>query len=212
MKADTENCLILGCGPSLKALTGDALKEYKKTHTIFAIKQAYNLAPSLIDYHFLNDNNYIKYDYTFSKAKVIVELPQNHFVSEIAQTADELYFVNNTSFENSLSYTHDFDRWTIKNSLLRPWGPGIMYELVLYYAFNMGFRNIHTVGWDLGPPGSKTRDHFYSHSVQNPASPLGDEEANREIELTGAFYMWLKTNSVNLTTTGGYSHQDIPRL
>lgn len=207
------NCLVLGCGPSLSILTGAKLKQLSETHTIMAIKQAYNLAPSLIDYHFINDNNYNHYDYTFSNAKVIAEFPANNFVPDIAKTAHTIFSVDNTDYNKSLSKLKNFEEWIIsKQPSTRPWGPGIMYELVLFYAEHLGFKNIYTVGWDLGPIGSRTRSHYYTHGVINKAATLSEDEAANEIELTRAFYEWLKTKNINLfVCSDSYAHADIPR-
>lgn len=204
------NILILGCGPTLSSISAEKIAALKSEWTIFAIKQAYNIAPGLIDYHFLNDNNYSLYEH--KNTKVIVEMPQNHYVQQIASIANELYFVDNTDFKKSLSYTHNFDAWTFENSTIRPWGPGILYELVFYYAYNFRPKRIHTVGWDLGPPGSQNRDHFYNHAVINPAAPLLKDEADREIELSRGFYEWFKSKDVELSVTNGsFAHKDIPR-
>ena len=204
-------CLILGCGPSLKELSVDRLEELAKTHCIFAIKQAYNLYPELIDFHFINDNNYSRYDYSRSNCKVVAEFPLNHFVSSIADTADYIFRVDNSDFTKSLTVTHDFDGSSLPKEI-RPWGPGIMYELVLFFAQALGFTELYTYGWDLGPPGSQTRDHFYDYDVMAKAFPMSQQESDREIELSLAFYKWLKSKGVNLSICStSYAHEEIPR-
>lgn len=211
-----DKCLILGCGPSIQELSLSKLKELSETHCIFAIKQAFNIAPELIDFHFINDNNYSRYDYSQSRAKVIAEFPKNNFVHVIAKTADKVFMIDcNESFDKSLSGSLNFDNWTIeKQPHVRPWGPGIMYELVLFYAHYLNFKEVYTYGWDLGPSKSTTRDHFYTYDVMNPAFKMEEAESNNEVSLTKHFFYWLKDNGVNLAiaSSNSYAHEDIPRV
>lgn len=213
---DGKNCIILGCGPSLNELTQDKLLELSKTNTIFAIKQAYYINPQVIDFHFVNDNNYSHYDYSLSQCCVIAEFPLNHFVGAIADTADYIFKVDNSNFNNSLTVTHDFNTHTFFNTLLRPWGPGIMYEVVFFFAHYLGFKNISTIGWDLAPNGVRDRDHFYndiSFNLFNKAHKISPDEASKEIDLSLAFYKWFKEQNINLYVgSNSYAHIDIPRI
>ena len=205
-------CLILGCGPSLKKLSVRKLSELKNEYTIFAIKQAHNLAPLYVDFHFFNDNNLSTYHY-FPHTKRIVEYPRNNYRGGIHAGQSDFAFVvdQNTDYSQSLSSTHDFNSWTFDKTSVRPWGPGIMYELVFYFAHFIGMKEIVTVGWDLGP--TPQRDHFYDHPVTNPAAPLHPLEAQNEVALTLGFYEWFKTQGVNLSVTfDSYVHENIPRI
>lgn len=209
---NSNDCIILGCGPSLEKLDKDKLKGLSATHNIFAIKQAYNFLPEVVDYHFINDNNYSVYDYSKSDCKVVAEFPLNHFVTSIANTADIIYKVDNSDFNKSLSVTHAFEKNTIAKSEVRPWGPGIIYEVVFFFAYHLGMKSIKTVGWDLGPPGDRTRNHFYNHEVMSKAFPMTQRESDQEVELTLGFYKWLKSKGVELTICSeSYAHKDIPR-
>lgn len=210
----TKDVLILGCGPSFADFTDEDLIRISENKVVFAIKQAQSRLPDLIDYHFLNDNNLQDYFYP-EKTKIVVEGPQG-FPKFLSDVADFLFVINNNSdFSKSLSSTHDFDAWTLNNSpLFRPWGPGIMYETVLFFAEHIGAKNIYTIGWDLGPPGDNTRKHFYNTPVRNKAFAMGKDETEREVALTKAFYEWLDSKEVNLyiASDNSYAHEDIPRV
>lgn len=205
-------CIILGCGPTLKKLSPQKIEGLKKEYCIFAIKQAHNIAPLFTDFHFINDNNLSTYGY-FPHTKRVVEYPRNNYRGGLrAGTSDYTFIVDqNTDYNKSLSATHSFSEWTLDKTLIRPWGPGIIYELVFYFAHYIGMKEIITIGWDLGPTAS--RDHFYNHSVTNPAAPLHPEEAKNEVNLTRGFYEWLLSQGISLKVeSGSYVHESIPRI
>lgn len=212
-------CLILGAGPSLASFSPAKLTEISEGKTVFAIKQAYLRCPSLVDYHFINDNNFTPVTYDRFKTKVVVAVPANHVPAPLVQLADYLCCIEqNWEFNKSLSATHDFSSWTLsKQPFYRPWGPGITYEVVFYMAHHMGFANIETIGWDLGPKGSLYRSHFYDEVkpvLVNPAASLNKLEAEKEIELTAGFARWLTNEGVSLKIRnhGSYADESIERL
>lgn len=211
-------CLVLGAGPSLAGFTPQKLAELAEGKTVFAIKQAYLRCPSLVDYHFVNDNNFTPVTYDRFKTKVVVAAPANHVPRPLVELADYLCVIgNNWDFSQSLSASHNFDAWTLdKSPFVRPWGPGITYEVVFYMAVHLGFNAIETIGWDLGPKGSLYRSHFYDDvkpTLVNPAAPLNKGEAEREIALTAGFNRWLTSRGVTLTilNQGSYADESIER-
>jgi hypothetical protein len=213
-------CLILACGPSIHDVPEENIYDLAKNKIVFAIKQAFDIAPGLINYHFLNSANYKPYNYSVWNPYKIVELASNEKIPYLESLADIFLTVEqNWDFSKALSSTLDFDKWTFDNSIVRPWGPGIMYETVFYMAYHMGFSDIYTLGWDLGPVGSTTREHFYTENVINPANRLEQNESLQEIEMTKHLYIWLKEKGVNLTiiNKSGGAHQSyassvIPRV
>lgn len=211
-------CLMLGAGPSLAGYSPRRLTELAAGKVVFAIKQAYLRCPSLIDFHFINDNNFTPVQYDRFKTNVVVATPSNHIPQPLLDIADYLCIIQqNWDFSQSLSGSHDFDSWTLaKSPFVRPWGPGITYEVVLYMAHYLGCPSIETIGWDLGAKGSIYRSHFYDDvkpTLVNPAAPLNKHEAENEIALTGAFNKWLLSEGVELTilNQGSYADDSIKR-
>ena len=45
-----------------------------------------------------------------------------------------------------VSVTKAFDQFIISDNLVRPCGPGIMYETVIYMAMHLGFKKIVAIG------------------------------------------------------------------
>jgi hypothetical protein len=215
-KYKDKDCIIFGSGPSLKDFDDDTIKQICSDKTVFTIKQAYFRIP-FCDYHFLNDNNYEAYNYSDNPPDIIVECPSNHRVAFLESIANYFFIVQqNWDTSQALSTTLEFDKWTIaKSPVYRPFGPGLMFETVLFFAYHLGFENIYTIGWDGGPKGSVTRDHYYDErSVVNPANNLFAEESEKEIECSKHFYLWLKSRgaALHIASAGSNMHKIIPRV
>ena len=60
-KTEKSKCLILGCGPSLKEVNVNKIKDMAKDHLIVTIKQAYFQFKNVSEMQFFNCNNFIKY-------------------------------------------------------------------------------------------------------------------------------------------------------
>jgi len=211
-------CLMLGAGPSLAGYSPRRLTELAEGKIVFAIKQAYLRCPSLIDFHFFNDNNFTPVYYDRTKCKVVACLPANHRPAPLIEMADLVCLVGqNWEFYQSLSGSHKFADWTLEKSpIIRPWGPGITYEVVFYMAHYLRCPSIETIGWDLGPKGSLNRSHFYDEvkpALINPAAPLDKNEAQKEIELTAGFNKWLRAEGIHLKVIhhGSYADDSIER-
>lgn len=214
-QANKTDCLILGCGPSLNDFSEEKLRAVSKDKTVFAIKQAFLRVPDLIDFHFVNDNNYQPYEYTGNTC-VLSELPRNSISGEIIERSHYTFLVSqNWDYFKSLSYLLNFDDWIIEKSPIeRPWGPGIMYELVFFFAHLLGCKRLYTIGWDLGPPEEKTRRHYYEHKVINPAAQMSPDESKNEVNLTRAFWVWLESQGIELYvgSNNSFVHEDVPRI
>ena len=68
---------------------------------------------------------------------------------------------------NSLAYRRDFEDHLLESDPTRPFGPGIMYELVFFLAVHLGVSEIVTIGWDIANPGGKNT-HFYDQPEDAP--------------------------------------------
>jgi len=215
-----EDCYILTCGPSLKKYNPEFLKEKLKGKKVFAIKQAYDYVPEIIDYHFFNVNNFEVYNYINNRPIVFATSAENelaccHSIWTNRQEYDIFTFIpNDKDFNQALCNSLDFDRYLFDNTLLRPWGPGMMTEVVIYAAVHMGFKNVYTIGWDLEKPGSIKSNHFYENkNLIRPADPMKQEEIALNIETTRHLYKWLKKKRINLfvANDNSYVHKSVPR-
>ena len=215
-----EDCYILTCGPSLSNYSKEFLTEKLKGKTVFAIKQAYNHAPEIVDYHFFNANNFEVYEYTESKPVVITnsaesELACAHSVWTSDQEYDIFTFIkDDKDFNKSICKSLNFDDWTLDKTLLRPWGPGMMTEVVLFFAVHMGFKNIYTIGWDLEKEGETKSHHFYKNkNLIRKADAMKPNETKLNIEMTEHLYKWLKSNGINLfiANENSHVHKAVPR-
>jgi len=134
-----QECLILGCGPSLGDFNPYDLTKLAEGKVIFSIKQAYSYASLIADYHFLNSANIDSYQY-YKPIPIILELASNELSwGERIPHHILVNVKNNTDFSQSLTMTHDFDKWSFHNSKSRPWGPGLLYETIFFYGGIHGF-------------------------------------------------------------------------
>ena len=221
-KHEGEDCYILTCGPSLAGFDKDELRKKLKGKKVFAIKQAYDFLPDEVDYHFFNCNNVQKYDYGETKTFAIgcsgdIEYAAKNSVWGLEQKYDLfMYNEDDKDYSKALCNTYDFESFTLDKKLERPWGPGMMTEVVLYFALHLGFKNIYTIGWDLEKPGTLCSNHFYKYEdkkiVRRPDA-MKPDEAEKNIATSLKVYEWLKTKGVNLyvASPDSYVHPEVPR-
>lgn len=215
-----ETCYILGCGPSLKDYNLEQLQEVLRDNYVISIKQAFFTDPALIDYHIINDNNLMTYPNLDSVIRFL-SCRLEGTAEQVTKLAVWDIFTpieQDTDFSQALCNTLDFNNYTLDNNYKRPWGPGIMSELVFFLAYHLGFSNLITLGWDHEKPGTTTSHHFYDHALSseqliNPASKMLDDEISRNINMSKEWYLWLKDRGVNLSTISKNSHihEIIPR-
>ena len=215
-----QDCYILTCGPGLKQYTTEFLKEKLKGKLVFAIKQAYNYVPEIVDFHFFNVNNFQVYNYEKSKPIVITnaaesELAMIHHIWSNDQDYDIFAFMpDDKDFSKSICKSLDFDKYLFEKTMDRPWGPGMMTEIVIYMAVHLGVKNIYTIGWDLEKLGSIKSNHYYEdRKLIRPADPMKQEEIKLNIETTKHLNEWLKNKDINLFVANhdSYVHNSVPR-
>jgi hypothetical protein len=215
-----QDCYIITCGPSLKDYSPEFLREKLKGKLVFAIKQAFNYIPDLVDFHFFNSNNFETYDYSSHRPIVISnsaedELSMIHHVWGNKQEYDIFTFIpDDKDFSKSICKSLEFEKYLFENSMNRPWGPGMMTEVVIYMAVHLGVKNIHTIGWDLEKPGTTTSHHYYGErKLVRRADPMKQEEIKLNIETTKHLNEWLLSKGVNLfvANENSYVHSSVPR-
>ena len=126
--------------------------------------------------------------------------------------ADIKCFIQERDFQQSVSILHNLDEWTLdEQPQLRPYGPGIMSEIVFYLAQHLGVAEIITIGWD-NKLTDKVKHHFYekddgstegyidSNSVaENIPFEQLEYEAKITIEAMAQWHTWLKKQGTKLT-------------
>lgn len=209
-KFEGETCYILGCGPSLLEVNRDNLKKELQNNLCLSIKVAYFSFLELVDFNFFNSNNFMKYPYndeTFivSSSDFQSELHAKSGIWQF-QENDINFTIGSKSKNEMLSRTRQIEKWLICNSALkRPWGPGIIYESVLFFAYHMGCSKIKTIGWDYKDPHDKEKiSHFYKEDwrisqLRNPAAQPYNGEIEESIELSGYFQQWLSQRNVEVS-------------
>jgi len=207
-----KKCYILSCGPTLTDHDEVKLKSLLKDNLVISVKQAFDLFGEHVDFHTYNCANFKNYDYSTN----------NPIVVEASTTprplgpCDLKFFIRERDFNKSISATGDLEAGTYENStVLRPYGPGIMYESVFYLAQHLGVSEIITVGWDnsLLPDGAD-KQHFYdkegsSHNKNDfihhnevaeneEAVKTLEHEAKITSDAIGPFADWLNSKGTTL--------------
>jgi hypothetical protein len=142
--------LVVSCGPSAT--------EWKKVRAklpddlvIGCVKQAIFLCANDAQIHFFNPFNCNRYFPHNRKAlKVFVD---DECAPKTFNPRDLSFYLDPktcSGLEATVAATGRFEDYTIENSGTRkPWGPGILYEIVFYLAIHLGFSEVHTIGWDV---------------------------------------------------------------
>jgi hypothetical protein len=155
--------LVVSCGPSI-ALWKDihrSLRDEGVEPIVVCVKQAILQVDGLCDLHFLNPSNLQRYqEYPNDVISFFLGIDgfpklQNYDVCFLARPEKDL--------EKSLAHTRDFGAHTLaRTGELRPWGPGIIQEAVIYTLHHMGIKRIITAGWDIADRNGDNV-HFFDH-------------------------------------------------
>jgi hypothetical protein len=156
-----EPCYTLTCGPSMNAFWSERVRDFLKDKLVISVKQTYELAPEIMDYHVLNSWNYQPYQYADPQPIVFQE--RNGRDPDTPNSRPDLLFdiPEPSNLEKRLATTWRWDDFRFDRELARPWGPGVMYELAIYMWSHLGIREVTVMGWDLGELESKKMDHFF---------------------------------------------------
>jgi glycosyltransferase involved in cell wall biosynthesis len=214
-----EKAVLLSCGPTLTEHEPEKIKDLLKDNLGIAIKQSYQMFEDLIDLHLYNCGNFKKYDYSSNKPIVIEASTSPRRLGE----CDIKFFIREREFSNSIASTKDFDSWTFdKQPLLRPYGPGIMYEVVFYALQHLGVSDIITIGWDNKHiEGNMGQQHFYDkiNSGLDKSDFIDNNEVAQNSEAVATLSLegkittdaildwsnWLNKNGINLTIVSSIS-------
>ena len=214
-----EKCYVLSCGPSLTEHDQAKVANLLENNLTLAIKQSYDLFSTLVDFHVYNCGNFKKYDYSKGRPIVMEASTAPYKLGE----CDLNFFIMERNFDNSISAKNNHDDWTLdKQPLLRPYGPGIMYEAVFYLLQHIGVSEVITIGWDnklVSDDPSKL--HFYDmegsefdkgefiHSNEVANNKAAAETLLRENKITvnaiESWYNWLSENGCTLKIVSPYN-------
>ena len=189
----------------------DKLKGELSKYPCMAIKQSYTIFEDLVDVHVYNCANLKRYEYKGILRPLVVEASTT---PQPLGPCDLKFFIQERNFTKSVSLLHNFDDWTLdKSTNLRPYGPGIMTEIVIYLIEHLGFAEVVTVGWDNKIVGKEVNQeqHFYTQGPlkeqkfidQNdtlsivPAKEIKEEE-KISCEGVASWNKWLKGKGCTL--------------
>jgi hypothetical protein len=217
-----ETAYVLTCGPSINEFWSDSVRAFLKDKLVMSVKQTYDLAPEVCDFHILNSWNYMPYAYSEPRPIVVGERAPNDPETP-GMTSDLMFKVPRpSSFEERLATTWHYDEWLFSRTFDRPWGPGVMYELCFPLLVHLGVKEIVTMGWDLGEKNIQSMPHFFREE------PTGSEKSDgiankpriRPYEVgdiaksTKALYYWLRAKGIYLYVISDRSLVDevVPRV
>lgn len=207
-----ETAYVLSCGPTLTDHDPQKIRDLLKENLGVSIKQSFDLFGEGIDFHIYNCANFKEYDYSENKPVVIEAATTPYRLGD----CDLKFFIQERDFDKSVAATGDFDSWTFeKQPLLRPYGPGIMYEVVFYTLQHLGVSEVITIGWDNKlVEGDASQQHFYDkkdsgleksdfiHSNEVAANAAAvatlDYEAKITTDAMLSWFEWLKTVGTEL--------------
>lgn len=206
------HCLLLSCGPSLNKVHESALREFAKDKVVYAVKLAYYKVPDLVDTLFINCCNNPRpnpqgqfYDFVGKVPTVVASSNFPRWVRLKKQRLDYFFKVPNTSVEpyTLVSKTRNFDDFLFSKGLdkVRPVGPGIMLETVLYWVIHQKFTQLTTLGFDLS--ASSINRSSYQHCWDSDKPAFGvpgfilPEDAKLVVDASESIYHWLNSHGCN---------------
>ncbi len=214
-----EDCYILTCGPSIKEYDFDYLREKLSDKLVFTVKQTFDDFGDISNFHFFNSNNFTH----FKNTKCISVASSAEFrpiMDNTIWSSQEydifLKILEDRDYNNTIARSENFEQWTLDKTTKRPWGPGIMYETVLHFAYHLGVVNIYTLGWDFEEPGTLKSNHYYdkiNKKITRPADSMKPQEIADNILASQKFSNWLNSKKVNLfvATEKSFVHEKVER-
>ena len=160
-----KECLVIACGPSARYWKN--IYDINNDQFLITIKQSIDMVPQgKSQIHFFNAHNCKNYYLDNRVRPTKYRIFQDDLDGPRQFNEFDLRFCvckNKTKpWEDCLALNKQIDKYNLENSgIKRPWGPGIVFESVLYTLEYMGFKKITLVGFDNGK--SKNYGHFYDN-------------------------------------------------
>ena len=165
-----KDAVVLSCGPSIKSIDLNTLKEWSEGKLVVCLKQSYNLARGWCDIHHNSFVNFQDYNYIGNPIRVLQWwFPQHKRDNEQAFIDSDIILkirphdpsisvlsasLNNEQFNKM--YLLNRDSGSIRV------GPGMIYETGFSFLRYIGVKKITTFGWDLSVGKTDKSWHFYS--------------------------------------------------
>ena len=216
-----ETVVILGCSPYIGSIDRPALENVCRNNKVISLKQSYLLFPDLVDIHIYNCCNIQRYEYGDSRPIVI----ESSSAPPSINNFDLFFMVKERDKRKSVSWVcnqqenfSEIDKWSITNSsnpYLRPYGPGIMTEIVFYLCEYLGASKIVLIGCDNKSMGNVT--HFYrdknnysDHTFNDPhaGSPWVDFNEEKSLFLNSMVYwqQWLSSKNITIENASKFHY------
>jgi hypothetical protein len=153
--------VIATCGPSLGMLPAETVRTAVRGVPCFVVKQALDVVRDETDLHCWNAFNVRRFGrHSSSTIRCLVEEPSGRVPQWNRYDVGFPQVNGHGDLRRSVAVGRDFDSYLLNGGGPRPFGPGIMFELVLYLVVHMGVTDVLTIGWDIAnPTGANT--HFY---------------------------------------------------
>lgn len=179
--AEGRPALVVSCGPSMPRWRA-ALEELSgSAPLVVCVKQAIEDVGQHCDIHVFNAFNVQRYRY--GKAQPLVIAGTATGAPPLREPSDYRYKVQRTPapagglFDGALAFTAAFADHELVNTGLdaRPWGPGIMYEIVFPLLVHMRVGRIFTTGWDIASPDGANL-HYYDADRSGAQESVEDSD------------------------------------
>ena len=208
-KYKDETAYIVTCGPSLAKHDVDELNERLKDKLVFSVKQGYDVAKDVTDFHLLNTYNFSPYTWkddtivywSLSKSYATEQLNR---IIEMSAPIDLYIPVINPPFLNATQTTQATCNWDdfymMETHTEVKHGIGMMYEMAIPLALLLGCKKIVVIGWDLGDPETSDVNnwkHSYTHNVNKVTGPEPGE-MKEIIKSTESLYDWFQEKNIDL--------------
>lgn len=166
-----KKCVLFSCGPSL--ISREDYDKYVdgKDYYVATVKQAYYRFSDHVDFQFFNCNNFTKFEPKNEKTIFFAcseaneeQVRQMVWGDQEINVHDMLHPEYAGREDRTMAKLMNFEDWKFSNEIRRPWGPGVVYETVLFHLLHMGFEKVYINGFDLGRPGTGLVEfeHFYN--------------------------------------------------
>lgn len=213
-----QDCVILTCGPSLNEYNEELVLDFCKDKIVICIKEAIIKYKNIADYFVANGTRHRCYSFHSKTIKIY----QNDGKKDLQDYNLVLNEDRPFNAEIQLLKIKNFDKYNLKNTIKRPWGPGILYETVFYLCEYMGIKNIYTIGWDLIDTTKTSKlAHFfdeYKDDIYKDSRRWGDSNFKKEMTFVNrnipTLYDYFKKIGVNIFVVGrqSYVNSYIPRI
>lgn len=164
-KNSSKEVVIISAGPSLKNIERKKLNQFCENKFVIAVKQSIDLLDRC-DLHIFNDDNFQKFNYNkLESAPLRLYVKSGSLYKRVPKNSyDILYKIDRkvSKKELSLAITRNFKgHQDLFLNNLRPFGPGIMFEICIYIPLYFSSDNVHIFGWDIGSLKEDKIERFY---------------------------------------------------